>query len=287
MVRIHSVNIDTHFTNNSLLCLRESASAVFLELLSTFHTLVLTFERITNSLLSFSHIICQAVLQKEPSGHGIDCFAMHLLDVLDVAANRNLVGRLDDSNPGQDAEMTHFLDSLGDSTVYRGRQSRLVAVVQLASVVDELRHERSVFPVKLFLGNAAHVPLSQLAPSKRSIDEGSGFLSFVCKHSLASANDVVSSILCLRVIKWVLVTVLLLVFPVRGGRVIVLRELVVLLGHALRGVWTKVLSKSFFDHPISGKLFVGLDQHLSNRARRTHELEKGVILEWHTDIWHL
>ena len=47
--------------------------------------------------------------------------------------------------------MSHFLDSLSHFAVSRCRQSRLVPVVDLASLVQELDEHRRVSPVNVFL----------------------------------------------------------------------------------------------------------------------------------------
>lgn len=192
---------------------------------------------------------------------------MHLLNVFDVAADWNLVSRLHDADPRQDAQVSHLLHRLSDFVVNRRGQARLVPIVQLAGVVDELRYKRRIFPVQILFGHASHVALADLASGHRPIDEGCWLFSFKREHALASSNDVVPSILRLGVVKRVFVAVLLLVLPGWRSRIVVLAEFVILLGHTLGLVDSEVLAQGLFDDSVCREFFVRIDEHLAHCPR--------------------
>lgn len=81
-------------------------------LLSSLDVLSLAVEEVSLTLLSHPYIILQTVFHEQSSGHWVHGLTVHLLNVLDVRANRNLVSRLDKANVRDDAHLPHFLDSV-------------------------------------------------------------------------------------------------------------------------------------------------------------------------------
>lgn len=71
---------------------------------------------VDHGLLSDSFIaevILKGMLHEHSASDRVDRLLVHLLDVLDVGAHRDLVSGLDLTDIGKDAEITHFLYCLG------------------------------------------------------------------------------------------------------------------------------------------------------------------------------
>jgi hypothetical protein len=162
------------------------------------------------------------VFHEQSSGHWVHGLTVHLLNVLDVRANRNLVSRLDKANVRDDAHLPHFLDSVSYLPLDGGAQACLVSIVKLASIIQELDHHWSVLPVDFLLVDSSHVLLADLSSSERSVDEDRrSLLIMLCKVLLLSLDQIVTSEVSFRGKKRVFVSVFLLVFILNGHHAIV------------------------------------------------------------------
>ena len=138
---------------------------------------------------------------------------MHLFDLLDVAADSDLVRGLDVANKWNQAQVSHFLDGPGDATMHHSLKTGLPAIVQFALSIQKLDHEWSVAPVYLVLGDTAHEPLADLVSSQGSINERRWLLHLESLDALLLFDKVIAGKLVLRSDERVLIPVLLLVVP--------------------------------------------------------------------------
>ena len=148
---------------------------------------------------------------------------MHLLNVLDVRANRNLISWLNKANVRNNTHLSHLFDSVSYLPLDGGAQAGLVSVVELTGVVQELDHHWSVLPVDFLLVDSSHVLLADLSSSERSVDEDRrSLLIMLSEVLLLSLDQIVTSEVSFRGEKRVFVSVFLLVFILDGHHAIVL-----------------------------------------------------------------
>ena len=98
-VGVHPVNIHTHLSYYSILSLVKLGTTFYILFFCSFYTIVFTLVRVINSLLTFSHVIHETVLEEQTSSDRINSFSVHFFNVFDVTSNRNFVSWFQDANP--------------------------------------------------------------------------------------------------------------------------------------------------------------------------------------------
>jgi len=91
------------------------------------------------------------VAQVDASSHGVDGLLVHLFDVVNVRAERDLVSGSDLTSERKEAQMSDFLHCSSDFAVDSGVETGLVAIVKLAGGVHELCDESQVSPFDFVL----------------------------------------------------------------------------------------------------------------------------------------
>ena len=160
----HLVVVDGHLSDEFVLCL-----GLFLGFGIRLVDLGLDMAKSLLEALPFSFefddkVILKRVLQEQAASHGVDRLLVHLFDLFNVGAECHLICGLDQADRGQDELRAHLLDGLRDLPLHVGGKARLIPVVQLAGVVDELRHQWSVVVVDIALPDRPHQLLPELLP---------------------------------------------------------------------------------------------------------------------------
>lgn len=189
-----------------------------------------------------AQIILQCLFHEHAASHWVNSFLVHLLDVLDVGAQRDLVSRCNPANERNQTEMTHLLDGLCHFSMCRSRQARLIPVQNLACLVQELKHHWSVTPVDILLIDTAHVTFSDLRAGHRPVKESSWTLHLVIELFVLLLDDVALGEVTIGLDKRCRIPVLLLVLPGGCQRVFLIFELEVGLRVAKRVINADILS---------------------------------------------
>lgn len=132
VIRIHAVTVHSHLAYNTLRILHNSEAVLFSILLSALNVFEFAFVVVMETLVALAHVVHKTMFQEESSSYRVYCLAVHLLNILDVAANRDLVCRLYQAHPRENTQMTHLFNSERDLTMSRSRQARLETIIQLA-----------------------------------------------------------------------------------------------------------------------------------------------------------
>ena len=119
------------------------------------------------------------MLHKHTACNRIDGLLMMLFDVLNVRADRDLVCRHDKTNVRKNAEVAHFLHSLGNCAMCASWETGLKPIIDFTCVVEEFNDHGCVLPIDVFLVNASHESLAELAACHGSIQETGWLLHFV------------------------------------------------------------------------------------------------------------
>lgn len=86
-------------------------------------------------LLSNTDIILKAMFHEQASSDGVNSFAVHLFNILNIRTDRDFVSWLNKSNVRNNSHVSHFLDSVSYLSLDWCTKACLESIVKLTSVV--------------------------------------------------------------------------------------------------------------------------------------------------------
>ena len=156
------------------------------------------------------------MLHEHTTSDRINRLLVQFFDVLDVRADRDLVGGHEQTCVWENTKVAHLLDCLSDLAMGACGKARLVAVVNLASLVQELAQKRRVLPFDVFLRDGPHIAFADLTTGHWSVQEGCRLLHLVVELLVLFIDNIASSEVAISLNKRSSVSIFLSVLPGRG-----------------------------------------------------------------------